>query len=194
MSRLSDQHPVDIEIQVADFGPIVEAKVNLRPLTVFVGPSNTGKSYLAILIYALYRFFSSTGTQSHALKHLLLVPSRKSSKPPHAVLDSLRKIAQSFQEGSEQPFKDSVVLPSPVTEMMRPRFDEKAALLFPEIYRCFGLNEPTALIRKGRNGAHIVLQQTSDESVRFRYEWTLKRKEIHSKTSIIPKRGRIPPR
>ena len=33
-----------LEIEMADFGPIVEAKIDLRPLTVFVGPSNTGKS------------------------------------------------------------------------------------------------------------------------------------------------------
>ena len=192
MSRLSEQDPVDTEIQVADFGPIVEAKVNLRPLTVFVGPSNTGKSYLAILIYAMSRFFSSIGTQSHALKNLSLVASRKPSKLPHAIVDSLRKIAQSFQAGSEQPFRDSVVLPSPLTEMMRPRLDEKAALIFQEINRCFGLDEPTALIRKGRSGTHIVLQQTSDESVRSQYAWTLERKRIHSKTSIISRKGRIP--
>ena len=48
-----------LEIEVTDFGPIVEAKVDLRPLTVFIGPSNTGKSYLAILIYALHRYFSN---------------------------------------------------------------------------------------------------------------------------------------
>ena len=47
-----------LELEVTNFGPIVEAKIDLRPLTVFVGPSNTGKSYLAILIYALHRFFS----------------------------------------------------------------------------------------------------------------------------------------
>ena len=46
-----------LELEVTNFGPIVEAKIDLRPLTVFVGPSNTGKSYLAILIYALHRFF-----------------------------------------------------------------------------------------------------------------------------------------
>ena len=46
-----------LEFQVSDFGPIVDATIELRPLTVFVGPSNTGKSYLAILIYALHRFF-----------------------------------------------------------------------------------------------------------------------------------------
>ena len=46
-----------LQLTVSNFGPIVEAEIDLRPLTVFVGPSNTGKSYLAILIYALHRFF-----------------------------------------------------------------------------------------------------------------------------------------
>ena len=41
-----------LELDVTNFGPIIKATVDLRPLTVFVGPSNTGKSYLAILIYA----------------------------------------------------------------------------------------------------------------------------------------------
>ena len=42
-------------LEVSNFGPIVEANVEMRPLTVFVGPSNTGKSYLAILLYVLHR-------------------------------------------------------------------------------------------------------------------------------------------
>ena len=43
-----------MKISVENFGPIAVAKnIELRPLTVFVGPSNTGKSYLAALIYAL---------------------------------------------------------------------------------------------------------------------------------------------
>ena len=45
-------------LEVANFGPIVKANVELRPLTVFLGPSNSGKSYLAILIYALHRGFN----------------------------------------------------------------------------------------------------------------------------------------
>ena len=47
-----------VRLDVSNFGPIAEASVDLRPLTVFVGPSNTGKTYLATLTYALHRFFS----------------------------------------------------------------------------------------------------------------------------------------
>ncbi len=50
-------HP-HLELSVTNFGPIASAEIDLRPLSVFIGPSNTGKSYLAILVYALHRFFS----------------------------------------------------------------------------------------------------------------------------------------
>ena len=44
----------DIQVTVRDFGPIESGTVDLRPLTVFVGPSNTGKTYMSILVYALH--------------------------------------------------------------------------------------------------------------------------------------------
>ena len=34
-------------LDVRDFGPIAEAGVEVRPLTVLIGPGNTGKSCLA---------------------------------------------------------------------------------------------------------------------------------------------------
>ena len=49
-STRTQPHPT---IKVTDFGPIAQGQVELRPLTVFAGPSNTGKSWLATLIYAL---------------------------------------------------------------------------------------------------------------------------------------------
>ena len=42
-----------IQVSVKDFGPIIEGTVDLKPLTIFVGPSNAGKSYMAMLIYSL---------------------------------------------------------------------------------------------------------------------------------------------
>ena len=58
MSKVKDtqQHP-KVEIAVTNFGPIAEANIDLRPLTVFVGPSNTGKTYFATLVYTLHDIF-----------------------------------------------------------------------------------------------------------------------------------------
>ena len=64
MSEIKDtqQHP-KVEIAVENFGPIAEANIDLRPLTVFVGPSNTGKTYFATLVYALHGVFSGFSGQ-----------------------------------------------------------------------------------------------------------------------------------
>lgn len=44
---------LDLEIEVRDFGPIRRGKISLKPLTVFVGPNNSGKSYAAMLIHSV---------------------------------------------------------------------------------------------------------------------------------------------
>ena len=41
-------------ISVENFGPIRKGTVELRPLTIFTGHSDTGKSWLATLIYSLF--------------------------------------------------------------------------------------------------------------------------------------------
>ena len=44
-----------VRINVQNFGPIEKAEIDLRPLTVFVGEGNTGKTHLAMHIYTVYR-------------------------------------------------------------------------------------------------------------------------------------------
>ncbi len=43
-----------LTLDVRHFGPIEQATFELKPLTLFVGPNNAGKSYLATLVYALF--------------------------------------------------------------------------------------------------------------------------------------------
>ena len=58
MSNPKDVHQhLNVDISVRNFGPISEADIALRPLTVFIGPSNTGKTYFSTLIYALHKAF-----------------------------------------------------------------------------------------------------------------------------------------
>ena len=45
---------VDVRIAVENFGPIEKGEVELRPLTIFVGASNTGKTFFSVLIYSLH--------------------------------------------------------------------------------------------------------------------------------------------
>ena len=44
-----------LTVSVKNFGPLTEGTVDLKPLTIFVGPSNTGKSYMATAVSAVMR-------------------------------------------------------------------------------------------------------------------------------------------
>ncbi len=45
------------QINFKDFGPVKNAEIEVHPLTVFVGPNNTGKTYVA---YFIWNIVSST--------------------------------------------------------------------------------------------------------------------------------------
>ena len=53
-----------LTISVKNFGPIAEGSVDLKPLTIFVGPSNTGKSYMATAVHAVMRAARSVGNEA----------------------------------------------------------------------------------------------------------------------------------
>ncbi len=51
----ADTHGSQLTVEARDFGPIISAQVCLRPLTILIGPNNSGKSYAAVLCRALLR-------------------------------------------------------------------------------------------------------------------------------------------
>ena len=42
-----------IDVEIRDFGPVSSASIRLSPLTVLVGPNNSGKSYIALLLHSI---------------------------------------------------------------------------------------------------------------------------------------------
>ena len=86
-----------LKLNVRDFGPIAKADLDLRPLTVFVGPSNTGKSYLAILIYALHKHFSSVGgwmSSEYLFRSRLSHSHRKNYQLSRSNAEALKELAK----------------------------------------------------------------------------------------------------
>ena len=147
--RAKTRHTPKVEISVRNFGPIAEADLDLRPLTVFVGPSNTGKTYLSVLIYTLHRVFGefSGFLLSHTLR---LLGYSLDYDPP---VDKKELLAQFNEANWDQPFKFSD-LPQGVrkraqTSLNTPHFfgpDLKTELL-----RCFDLDSLSGLIRSSND-------------------------------------------
>ena len=180
-----------IELEVEDFGPIVEAGIDLRPLTVFVGPSNTGKSCLALLIYALHRYFSGTaifGSHPASRWYRRFRDDRKermSEETMEALIEAAGRISAKRKRSATE---ERMPLPSLVAEEMSSAIDAKGEQLVGEIVRCFGIREAGGLIRKAaNNGARIGLRRrSSNDSVLFEHALALEASSQKIETDISP--------
>ena len=144
-------HRDPLEIEVTDFGPIVHGKVDLRPLTVFVGPSNTGKSYLAILVYALHRYFSAGEWPGHwrFSRGPHMFRNQRRRQLPRKTIDALAALArQGLTDEKKSPVGRSITLSGPVADEIRSIFDAQGDQLNNEISRCFGIGGAGGLIHK----------------------------------------------
>lgn len=61
----------DVSIELRDLGPLVTGRIDLRPMTVLVGPNNSGKSTAAMLLWALHHVVSTLSDATRALREPL---------------------------------------------------------------------------------------------------------------------------
>jgi predicted ATPase len=132
---------LNVEISVKNFGPIAEATINLHPLTVFVGPSNTGKTYFSTLIYALHGTFNDFSQ----------LPGLSKRKGPlgfhglvHGNSSEILSILQNLHM-LDQPLKFSD-LPEGIRDIVQAEIKDSENLNV-ELKRCFDLNSIKELIR-----------------------------------------------
>ncbi len=182
-----------LELTVSNIGPIAEGKIQLRPMSVFVGPSNTGKSYLAVLIYALHQFLGSySGNFAHRRNFdRMFISGLPAIMPTQDIALSVEDIAvlnDWAQERSPRPeailHQESLAqdfeLPEAVAALVRQvvsGVEGVSEVLDSEIVRCFGIDKTEDLIRYPNNaesGFTIRGKSTagSGYSSSFQYEIT----------------------
>lgn len=139
----------NLAVSVKDFGPIRDGRIELRPLTVLVGPNNTGKSYFSKLVYALHKWFQG-------------VPSDRSlpHKPP-PLLDAIEPLIDAENDQfsdwldrymSARPSSPDQIPPYP--ELVEARIARHVAempghdsALGESLLRCLGVRELRKLVR-----------------------------------------------
>ena len=159
--------PPDVQISVTDFGPIADGTIDLRPLTVFVGPSNTGKTYFAILIYALHRVLC--GLSRFPFMDWLsdFWPAFRRGKFAAETMweEELQDVLEKLDtEGRPFRFSD---LPESVRDVMQTALNQPSLLgreLWTEFGRCFDLESVLDLIRSsgGTDRAEISLDVSEE--------------------------------
>ena len=182
-TKNTQQHP-KVEIAVKNFGPIAEANIDLRPLTVFVGPSNTGKTYFATLVYALHGIldgfpripllnFAGLSFARRASSSGYSANSTASEEDIRELLEDLKTSGQSFK------FSD---LPQ------RTREDIRSGLTDPnvfshEIKRCFTLDSVSKLLRSTKtDGNEMSVSLTVGEA--SQNLWAIKIQNFDTAISI----------
>ena len=191
---MSDNPAQDnLNLEVKDFGPIIEAKIDLRPLTVFVGPSNTGKSYLAILIYALHRHFNANEYLGNWRFKLGYQIFNKDKKITLEIKNSIIKFVNQIFDVTESKFiNKDVVIPDSLLDIMRTAFEYDRNVLDDEVCRCFGLDSTHTLNRKnGKKRASIVFDlPLSNSSASVKHKLTLEHKKnrcVQTENTILRK-------
>ena len=144
----------NVEIAVKNFGPIADATINLHPLTVFVGPSNTGKTYFSTLIYALHGIFNgfsrlplpeTFGTlvkMSYDFQKVLSDVFQSSEEEAQQIVHTLVK--------SDKPFKFSD-LPQEIRELAVQSLKDSKLFgrnLEVELGRCFDIDSMSEIIQR----------------------------------------------
>lgn len=172
----SSSGKASLGLKTKNFGPIIEANMELRPLTVFVGPSNTGKSYLAILIYALHRYFGFGRTFAEkryrsldfALTLPLSGPHSRNWRPTRETVAAVNEIAPALAS------RQHIRLPEPIVDSIHSEIEAQGESIAKEICRCFGFDKIGALVRRGsKGGSKISLRRAiRSDSKPHEYEVT----------------------
>ena len=132
---------LNVEITVKDFGPIADAAIHLHPLTVFVGPSNTGKTYFSTLIYALHGIFYGFSQLPGISKQIEYFGFHRFFRPGSSTTQSILKKLNT--PGRSFKFSD---LPKEIRDMVQSEIKDSENL-HAELKRCFDLDSITELIR-----------------------------------------------
>ena len=134
------KHP-NVEIAVKNFGPIAEARIDLHPLTVFVGPSNTGKTYFSTLIYVLDGVFTGHSKFPGRFKRLGIHGFNDLLNQNWNAIRSILKKLNTSNESIK--FSD---LPPEIRASLESDLKDPE-ITANELKRCFDLNSITELIR-----------------------------------------------
>ena len=178
-----------LELEVRDFGPIGRAAVELRPLTVFVGPSNTGKSWLATLIYALHQYFNrSAWRRKRPSNHTY----RLFHGPALEALDD--QFLAELAEWNNRSLADlrhwspgrRLTVPAPIADAIRIAVDTGADHLQEELAWCFGLKEPGRLVREGSgNDSRVFLRKRHpDQAQPLEHQLEIGREQLRLRVQL----------
>ncbi len=154
-----------LNIKVKYFGPLIEADITSRPLTVFIGENNAGKSYIALLNYAIFSLFSRP-RRFHHFSSLRRMYSRSEFGEQEQ-----RELNDLLAKQEEVCFDE---LPNVIQKAVDKGFKELCEQLpeqlSSEIQRCFG-SELSDLIRPKCHKRFELIIESNQPDLRLEFKF-----------------------
>jgi predicted ATPase len=157
-----------LTLSVKNFGPIRKGAFEVKPLTVFIGPNNSGKSYMALLLYALSKALAGR-IGRHVYPSFFRVERPKDLERYSSELQAWLRPAFHPEAGERKalPFKD---LPRNIQEIFRTQLEKSFTLLEKDVYESirdyFSCEDLKSLIRMGQpqTSLAVVLNDWNSET------------------------------
>lgn len=95
------------KLLIKNFGPIKKADITISPLTIFIGPNSSGKSYSALLIHSILNSFNNLGLNLYELIRQDSVKRflKNDDDISEEFKNSLTQYVNSKPKFSDEPFK-----------------------------------------------------------------------------------------
>ncbi len=134
-TQTNSPHGPYLTLDVENFGPIAEAKnIEFKPMTVLVGPSNTGKTYLAVLLHAFLQTNSAASRISDPIEWVMSNPSIANSTNLRKFLeDYVRVYTHLKTQGVAEPKVLFSHLSPSSQSFLRPFIDSRVNLIFQSL-------------------------------------------------------------
>lgn len=153
-----------LKVKIQDFGPITNGTISIKPLTILIGPNNSGKSYTAMLIYSLLQCHSLNKRALGSTRTYYSLFQFNKSKEFFYKFPQLKKdIGNLFEQNR---FIIPIYILDKISNFISDAIYRER--LVSEIERSFGstLNE---LIRQGADSFSLEMSANSYD-VKLRYE------------------------
>jgi predicted ATPase len=148
-----ERRKIELEVEIENFGPISSGEARLRPLTIFIGPNNSGKSYTAMLIRSIFEL--SAGFEYSIFGYLPLISEfiEKRSEKYYKLMETITNQVSQLLEKREYeiPKRYIETLTNEILEILFERELER------EIIRTFAC-PPRELVKAGKTSSTLRIK------------------------------------
>ena len=147
---------LNMVMDIRDFGPIAKASISLKPLTIFCGPNNSGKSYAALLLHSIVLACARTRKRD---------PPFFSYAPRHYAQYDVKGMMAKMS-GLINARKDTQIPGDIIDAMVREHLESDAKIINLEIERNFG-DTRDKLIRTGKRSFFVKIAVNDGVEIRI---------------------------